>query len=83
MKKPAPIYPQPPERADPAARDASRSPEAPPSRPSAYVRPATGTPAAAFLAALNVAYSDEQETSDLDLPRAMRPHMRRVLEQDR
>ncbi len=71
------------DRADTATIDAPQGPRGVPSRRQAPPPPAPGTAAAAFLAGLNAAYGDDQDPDDAALPRAMRPHMRRVLEQDR
>lgn len=81
MKKPS-EHPSP-DRADTATIDASQGPRAVPSRRRPPTPPAPGTAAAAFLAGLNAAYGDDQDPDDEALPRAMRPHMRRVLERDR
>lgn len=71
------------DRAETATLDAPHAPHADPPRRQTVTPPLPGTPEAAFLAALNAAYADDQDPDDADLPRAMRPHMRRILEQDR
>lgn len=72
-----------PDRAGIATIDAPQGARAVPSRRRPPTPPAPGTAAAAFLAGLNAAYGDDQDSDDEALPRAMRPHMRRVLERDR
>ncbi len=78
-----PVEKTPPDRADTATDDAEGAARALPPSKRVPTPPAAGTPAAAFLASLNAAYEVAQDPEDVALPRAMRSHMRRVLEQER
>ncbi len=71
------------DRADTTTDEAERSSRALPPSQRVPIPPPPGTAAAAFLSRLNAVYEADQDPDDSDLPRAMRLHMRRILEQDR
>lgn len=71
------------DRVDTTTDEAKRSSLALPPSQRVPIPPLPGTAAAAFLASLNAAYEADQDPDDEALPRAMRSHMRQILERDR